>query len=183
MKKITWLFVGLMLIVPLFFVHPVSAVTPAGVKVTATPLPTVTPTPGPVEYVLPYPGILPTHPMYFFKTLRDRIIEMLIADPLSKGEFYILQADKKLNMGLSLKNLGKTNEAKTAFAESLASRTQAVSVLEAHMKAGSTIPGHITEKFNLSLDKHAEVLRAAGESTDAVVALRARVAKLLLEVK
>lgn len=173
----------LTLIVPLFFTHEVFAVTPAGVKPTAIPMPTVTPTPGPVEYILPYPGILPTHPMYFFKTLRDRIIEMLIADPLSKGEFYILQADKKLNMGVSLKNLSKTSEAKTAFAESLASRIQAINFLEAYKKAGSTIPGHIIEKINLSIDKHAEVLRMAGESADAVVALRARVAKLLLEVK
>lgn len=176
------LFLSLMFVVPLFFASPVSAVTP-GAKATVAPLPTVTPTPGPVEYVLPYPGILPTHPMYFFKTLRDKIIEMLIADPLSKGEFYILQADKKLNMGVSLKNLSKTNEAKTAFAESLASRTQAISLLEAHMKAGGTIPGHITEKINLSIDKHAEVLRASGENADTVAALRVRVAKLLLEVK
>lgn len=172
-----------MLIVPLVIARPVSAVTPAGVKAAVTPAPTVTPTPGPVEYALPYPGILPTHPMYFFKTLRDRIIEMLIADPLSKGEFYILQADKKLNMGLSLKNLGKMSEAKAAFAESLASRSQAVSSLEALMKAGSTVPGHLTEKLAVSIDKHAEVLRMAGENSDAVIGLRARVAKLKLEVK
>ena len=49
------------------------------------------------SYELPYPGLLPDHPLYFIKMLRDRIIGFFISDPIKKAEFDILQADKRLN--------------------------------------------------------------------------------------
>lgn len=55
-----------------------------------------------IHYPLPYPGILPTSPIYPFKMLRDRIIGYLIADPLKKSEFLLLQADKRLQAGVTL---------------------------------------------------------------------------------
>ncbi len=65
-----------------------------------SPLPSASPTP--VEYSLPFPGILPDHPLYFLKNLRDKILLLLISDPVRKVEFKILLADKHLNMGLFL---------------------------------------------------------------------------------
>jgi len=183
MKKIFIAVFCLLLAVPVLFTRPVVAATPAMMKNAVSPTLTPTPTPGPIEYVLPYPGILPTHPLYFIKTLRDRIIEMLITDPISKAEFYILQADKKLNMGVSLKRTGKAKEAVSAFTESLASRSQAVSILEEHRKSGKVIPGHLTEKLTLSIAKHAEVLKEAGEGQESVQALRERVSQMSLEDK
>ena len=180
MKKIANGLFCLLFAIPVFFAHPVFAATPVTVKSAASPMPTPTPVPGPVEYILPYPGILPTHPLYLFKTLRDRIIEMLITDPSSKAEFYILQADKKLNMGVGLKRTSKTNEAKTAFAESLASRGLALDVLETHKKAGNPNPGHLIEKLKLSLAKHAEVLKEEGQSLDAVVAMQVKAEQIIL---
>lgn len=60
---------------------------------------TDSPTPSPAEqkkidYTLPYPGILPDHPLYKLKVLRDKITEKLISDPKKKVEFYLLQTDK-----------------------------------------------------------------------------------------
>jgi len=154
-----------------------AAPTKAGaVVVTVTPTPT--PKPTPVEYLLPFPGILPTHPLYIFKSLRDRIIELLITDPVSKAEFYILQADKKLNMGITLMSLGKAADARLAFTDALASRTQAIVLLEEHIKSGNSVPGHLMEKLTLSLIKHREVLISAGEAAEQIEALRARVQKL-----
>ncbi len=150
----------------------VSAVSPAAPSPVVSPAPTVTPVP--IEYVLPYPGLLPTHPLYFIKSLRDSVIEFLITDAVSKADFYILQADKKLNMGVVLHGTGKTSDADRAFVGAATSRTQAVSLLESHMKAGNTLPGYIVEKLFLSMDKHIEVLGIAGKKTDTLTALRVR---------
>ena len=50
------------------------------------------------EYILPYPGILLDHPLYFLKNLRDQVMEFLISDPTKKAEFSLLQSDKFLAM-------------------------------------------------------------------------------------
>lgn len=60
-----------------------------------------------VEYTLPYPGILPDNPLYFLKAARDRIVGLLISDPLKKAEFNLLAADKRLNSGIFLFKKGK----------------------------------------------------------------------------
>lgn len=48
------------------------------------------------EYVMPYPGILPDHPFYKLKMVRDKIWEFLISDLERKAYFEILQADKRM---------------------------------------------------------------------------------------
>lgn len=47
-----------------------------------------------IKYDLAYPGILPDHPLYKLKVLRDKISAGLISDPQKKINFYLLQADK-----------------------------------------------------------------------------------------
>ncbi len=54
------------------------------------------------EYALPYAGILPDHPLYFIKNIRDKILLLLISDPIKKAEFFILLADKHLVMAVQL---------------------------------------------------------------------------------
>lgn len=58
-------------------------------------------------YQLPYAGLLPDNPLYFFKVLRDRISEMLIADSLKKAQFALLQADKRVSSTITLVEKGK----------------------------------------------------------------------------
>lgn len=135
------------------------------------PTPPVTPTPTPVEYTLPYPGMLPNNPLYFLKKIRDSIIEFLISDPVHKAEFYILQADKKLNMGIALSDMGKSEESKEVLKESLAARTQAVTVITNLQKSGVPVPAFVPEKLSLSLQKHIEVLMKLHLSTDEVTSL------------
>jgi len=89
-------------------------------EVVISPSPTDTPTPTPVQYALPYPGILPGHPFYFLKTLRDNVMDFLISNPLKKGEFDLLQADKNMaavqalaptkNNPVVLETLGKAED-------------------------------------------------------------------------
>jgi hypothetical protein len=54
------------------------------------------------DYTLPYPGILPDNPLYILKTVRDRLVGMLISDPVKKSAFDLLQADKRLQSGIYL---------------------------------------------------------------------------------
>ncbi len=61
------------------------------------------------NYELPYPGLLPDSPLYFLRVIRDRTVELLIADPLKKAEYNLLQADKRLNAGIYLFNKGKAS--------------------------------------------------------------------------
>lgn len=85
MKKLS-----LLVILPLFFIF-ISSPTQS---LAADAM--VSPTPTPVEYTLPYPGILPDNPLYKIKTFRDKLISFLISDPLKKAEFDLLQSDKRL---------------------------------------------------------------------------------------
>lgn len=50
------------------------------------------------EYELPYPGILPNHPLYILKAGRDKVLEMFTRSPIRKAELYLLFADKRINM-------------------------------------------------------------------------------------
>lgn len=125
-----------------------------------------------VEYVLPYPGMLPDHPLYFLKSIRDRIIEVLISDPVNKAEFYILQADKKLNMGVSLSGQGKTELADSTFDTALSDRSHAVTVLAGAIQSGTEIPGYVQDKMLFSLEKHRQVLSGMGIPHENVLELQ-----------
>lgn len=56
----------------------------------------------PVDYTLPYPGILPGNVLYPLKTFRDRVVSFFITDSAKQAEFDLLQADKRLAAGQSL---------------------------------------------------------------------------------
>lgn len=49
-----------------------------------------------VDYILPWPGILPDHLLYPIKALRDRVWLLLTVDPWKKTELLIKLADKRI---------------------------------------------------------------------------------------
>lgn len=114
--------------------------------------------PSVVEYALPYPGILPDHPLYMFKKLRDQILERLISDPVRKMEFYMLQADKGVNTAVFL--AAKQND--TLSDESL--RLAQVHLAKAVEKAkelkeqGKEVPPYMVERFGNALRKYESVM-------------------------
>src|SRR3989344_8190118 len=77
-----------------------------------SPTPQPSPSPTPVKYNLPYPGMLPDSPFYKLKVLRDKIMLVLIQDPMKKVEFHLLLADKRISMSKSLVGKGKIELAK-----------------------------------------------------------------------
>jgi hypothetical protein len=110
------------------------------------------------EYILPYPGILPDHPLYFIKQIRDRIMESLISDPVRKIEFYILQGDKLTNSGIFLNAKNKETLTTEVFSGASKSMEKAIKAATFMISQGKVIPGYITDRLNNSLAKQEEVL-------------------------
>lgn len=152
---------------------------------TSSAIPTSTVAP---EYVLPYPGILPDNPLYSLKTLRDRIISFLVADPLKKSEFDLLQADKRLSSGAAL---FKKGENKQQLAYDTISKGEnyfheAISKAKEAKQEGKEVKD-ITEKLTRSQQKHETVLKELeGKSTSSMkgnfASLRLRIAEFGKEV-
>jgi len=141
-----------------------------------------------INYELPYPGILPDHPLYIFKMIRDRIIELLTSDPTKKASFYLLQADKRLAAGILLLEKGKRDLSETTISKgqnylekSLAkandAKNQQKSVLDiaAKIKASSakhreeieklrdSATGGLAEKFDQYLQRAQDFEKRANE--------------------
>ncbi len=113
-----------------------------------------------IEYPLPYPGLLPDNPLYVLKAIRDRIIEVLISDPIKKANFELLQADKRLNEGVSLFNKG---EKKYALAETTISKGEnyfekGIAEIERGNKQGIVTAG-TSQRFHLASLKHREIIK------------------------
>lgn len=99
-NKILLVFLYLLLIFTLSF-----KLTLASQEVNATPSSII-------KYDLAYPGLLPDHPLYKLKVLRDRISLALIDDPKKKIDFYLLQTDKGILAAAMLVDKKKTSLAK-----------------------------------------------------------------------
>ncbi|MBI4991452.1 hypothetical protein HZB96_05155 [Candidatus Gottesmanbacteria bacterium] len=122
------------------------------------PLPTITPTPTPtVEYVLPYPGILPDNPLYFLKVVRDRILLIFTRDSVKKIQLNLLFSDKRLVMGQLLWEKGKFElgiDTITKGEKYLL--LSAVGIVELG-KVGDPPPG-LSDKVGLAAKKHIEII-------------------------
>lgn len=125
----------------------------------ASPLPNTSgPLSSPVEYALPYPGILPDHPLFFIKIIRDRILQFLIKNPVKKCEFQILLADKSLISGMMLLEKNKQDLAIKSYDKAVNSLTQAEHYLFEIPGSDKTQIVNVKDRFEKSLQKHQELL-------------------------
>lgn len=161
MKRITTLFF-IAVVFMCFFIVPV-----AWAKDASDSSSVVTP----VEYTLPYPGILADNPLYFVKNLRDKIMEMLIGDPVKKVQFYILQSDKDVNAGMFLAAKGKGSLVVDTLTRANKTTGKAITLAESLKNQGKDLPAYVVEQLQNSLAKHEEVIRdLANSATDATKA-------------
>jgi len=129
-----------------------------------------TPASEPVRYELPYPGMLPDNPLYFLKQARDWILDKLIVDPVKKTEFYILQGDKRLAMGIQLAEAGNGILSEQIISKGEKYMNNAVQSLFALKTQGKDVPAYITDHVAQALAKHEEVITAEiGKTSDAAV--------------
>lgn len=126
------------------------------------------------EYELPYPGILPNNPLYFLKQFRDWLLEKLIVDPIKKAEFYLLQADKRLNMSILLVAAKAEALSNEAISQTEVFMTKSVDALTNLKKEGGEVPAYLIDRLEKSMGKHKEILvdelsRATTEARKAVI--------------
>jgi len=154
------------IVVSFMVTTPIKAQTDEALLATPTPLATVSAV---SEYQLPFPGMLPDHPLYFLKRVRDYILERLISEPVRKAGFYILQADKRLQMGIQLIDNGKGLLGEQTISKGTKYFVQAETLLSQLKKDGTTVPSYIVEQMEKSLGKHKSVIEALIEKTDGEV--------------
>ncbi len=126
----------------------------------SAPLSNPNPSPGPAEYILPYPGLLPDHPLYFLKRIRDTILGVLITHPVRRAEFHILRSDKKLNMSVFLLEKNNPEISVQALNESAKSLKDAYN-LTLEIPAAYTLEvANLEDKLEKSIVKHIEIADA-----------------------
>ena len=111
-----------------------------------------------VEYTLAYPGMLPDNPLYFLKRFRDWVMDLLIADPARKIDFYVLQSDKDLAAAVMLEAKAEGNLTATMILEASMYMNKAVVGANALKAQGQQVPVYTMDNLQKSLTKHEEVL-------------------------
>ncbi len=171
-------------VVSIFFAFVLFAPHKALVNAAPTPAPTVLSTPASMEdttamegtdaeqkqeYMLPYPGMLPDSPLYGLKQVRDWILDKLIVDPLRRADFNVLQADKRLSMGVALMAKGNPVLAEAVVSKGEKYLNSAVYGLVARKTEGREVPAYMVERLTRSLAKHTEVLTTLASQSEGAV--------------
>jgi hypothetical protein len=110
-----------------------------------------------VEYYLAYPGILPDHPLYWLKMLRDRFMLWLATDSTLKTDKLLLYADKRLGAAKVLVEGGKVQLGITTATKGEKYLEQAISQYNKTAAAGKNNAELKTKLSNATM-KHVEVL-------------------------
>ncbi len=111
-----------------------------------------------VLYNLPYPGILPDHPLYIVKIIRDRLLEFGTRDNLKKAELYLLNSDKRFAMAIALSKKGKEKQAIEVASKGEKYFLKIPQLLIDAKKQGSGSSSEFVDTLKLSNAKHKEVL-------------------------
>lgn len=102
-----------------------------------------------VDYYLPYPGILPDHPLYWLKMVRDRIGLITVTGKTAKAEKLLLYADKRLGAAWALIDGNK-------LPLGVSTLTKAEKYLEQAVQLRDNFPDK--NKLDKAVKKHLEVL-------------------------
>lgn len=148
MKYIKAVFIFLLLLVTIHF--PSFAASESTISSVVTPIPAV-------EYGLPYPGLLPDHPLYPLKALRDRILIFFTRDPVRKVQLNVLFADKRLVMGQLLWEKGTADLSLSTLTK--AEKYLLTAALDlAILKKQNNLPPGLADKVELAAKKHEEII-------------------------
>lgn len=124
------------------------------------------------EYPLPYSGILPDHPLYFLKMIRDRIQLWLTRDALARAELMLHYGDKRIASALALAEKGKAGLSTSTATKAEIYLERAVGEAERSTEAGEDTR-EFYERFARASRKHEKVLigilsRVPGEAKSSV---------------
>ena len=114
-----------------------------------------TPTPSIVQYDLAFPGILPDHPLYKVKVLRDKLQILFIADPQKRMAFLLRQADKGM---LATAMLVDKHNIPLAHETALKAEHNITFLIDVLRAWGTIPPNDFVERIRTATAKHQEVL-------------------------
>lgn len=108
------------------------------------------------DYYLPYPGLLPDHPLYWLKMVRDRVQLWLTTDSLPRAEKLLLYADKRLGAGWALIEGNKAELGITTITKAEKYLEQAVNLAQNLSEGEKEVK--FKAKLAKAIKKHEEVL-------------------------
>jgi hypothetical protein len=111
-----------------------------------------------IDYILPYPGILPDHPLYFLKAIRDRSLDFFTRDYIKKAQLYLLFSDKRISMALELAKKGRWSLMVATVSKGEKYALKIIQALETSKKQGVSPESNFVLKVKLSNEKHREVI-------------------------
>ncbi len=112
-----------------------------------------------VVYDLPYPGILPDHPLYFLKAIRDKLQDFFTRDNIKKAQLYLLYSDKRLAMTLALEKKGEDALAFSTLSKGEKYFLKIPDLLRQSKEQGTSPSAELVGEIKLSNQKHEEVIR------------------------
>lgn len=133
-----------------------SGVNTAGAADPTDIMPSPTPA-AQIDYNLPYPGLLPDHPLYFIKNIRDKILLYLTRNGVKKSQVYLLLSDKKISAGKALFEKDSQDLGIKTFEAAEKNLLAGVLTLGNYQK-NAVIPPGVVDKFELADLKHEEVI-------------------------
>ena len=111
-----------------------------------------------INYEFPYPGrILPDHPLWSIKALRDKIWVMLTLNPQRRAELLLLFADKRIASSKILFEKGKPELAFSTLTKAEKYLQEAANLEAENRKQGRDTKSFLTQLSNASL-KHRQVI-------------------------
>lgn len=111
-----------------------------------------------VEYMLEYPGLLPDHPLYMLKNIRDRVTFFLNRDYIKKAELLLLYSDKKIHAATLLSQKGKWQLATQTLIESERMFADIPEHVITAKKQGTRAPEALSLDLKLSNQKHRQII-------------------------
>lgn len=138
----------------------------AGLKFSVSPQVEVTSSASPkVEYYLVYPGMLPDHPFYKIKMIRDQIWLALTTEPIKRTELLLLFADKRIGAGEVLIKGNKVELGMSTLTKGVKYFERAVSE-ESKAKQKGRNTNQTADKLRKASLKYDEVLTELGEKVN-----------------
>lgn len=110
------------------------------------------------DYTLPYPGILPNHPFYWLKMLRDKVQLSLIRNDIDLFYLYLHYADKRLISGLILTQENQKELAVSTITKAEKYLFQASNLLIDKINEGEN--SHLYHQIAKSYLKHDQLIKS-----------------------
>lgn len=109
-------------------------------------------------YELPHPGLLPDHPLYIFKTIRDNILIFTTRNTHKKALLYQQLSDKRITAAHRLAQKGKGELALAHATEAEDLFLKIPPLVQTVRNQGEEDTGDLISKLYLSNAKHREVI-------------------------